>query len=376
MNTDKMEVPLIDLEKQLSGIRSEIESALSAVLNSCAFASGLFVERFEDEFAEFCGSKYAVGVGSGTEALWLALLALGIGPGDEVITVPNTFIATAEAISFAGAKPVFVDIQEDSFNIDPLLIEAAITSRTKAIIPVHLFGQMADMDPIMAIASSRGLAVIEDASQAHGAEYKDKRAGSIGDMGCFSFYPSKNLGACGEAGMIITDKKPLRDRLRMLRDHGQHRKYHHRLIGWNGRMDGFQGAVLSVKLKYLQEWNQARTKHANLYDALLCKVPGITIPARMQNTKHVFHIYAIRVHNRDQMLKALSDDGIKCGVHYPVPIHLQEAYKWLGYSSGTFPVAERSCLELISLPMYPELSEAQICYTAERISLFIENSLH
>nr|NIS76323.1 aminotransferase class I/II-fold pyridoxal phosphate-dependent enzyme [Deltaproteobacteria bacterium] len=326
-----MRVNFLDLKAQYETIQEEVSEALIEVMQKTAFAGGPFVAKFEDDFAGFCGTGYAAGVGSGTEALWLALLALGIGPGDEVITVPNTFIATAEAISFCGAVPVFVDIDEETHNIDPGLIEAAITPRTKAIIPVHLFGQCADMDSIMGIAKKYGLYVVEDAAQAHGAEYKGKRAGSIGDAGCFSFYPGKNLGGYGEAGAIITNNPEIDEKIRMLRDHGQAKKYDHALIGWNSRMDGFQGAVLGVKLKYLNEWNEARRQNAKLYDEFLSGIDGIITPKEAEYNKHVYHLYAIRAKGRDALMKSLAEKEIFCGIHYPVPVHLQKAYEFLGY---------------------------------------------
>ncbi len=261
-----MKVPFLDLKAQYKTIREEISIAIQKVLDSCAFAGGPFVEEFENEFAKFCGCKYAIGVGSGTEALWLTMIALGIGEGDEVITVPNTFIATVEAISFCGAKPIFVDINKNYYTMNPALLEQAITPKTKAIIPVHLFGQVADMDPIMDVAKKHGLFVIEDTCQAHGAEYMGKKTGSIGDTGCFSFYPGKNLGAYGEAGAVVTNNMELNEKIRMLRDHGQSKKYYHDIVGWNARMDGIQGAILSVKLKHLSKWNEARRTNAKLYN--------------------------------------------------------------------------------------------------------------
>jgi dTDP-4-amino-4,6-dideoxygalactose transaminase len=299
-------------------------------------------------------------VGSGTEALWLALLALGVGSGDEVITVPDTFIATAEAISYCGAKPVFIDVEPVTYNMDPAKLEAAITEKTRAVIPVHLFGQMADMDPILTIARKHKLIVVEDASQAHGAEYKGKKAGSMGDLGCFSFYPGKNLGAYGEGGAVVTSNPEFDRKIRMLRDHGQDKKYYHGMIGWNARMDGIQGAVLSVKLRHLPSWNEARRKNAALYDGLLKEVNGISIPRKSPDAQHVYHIYAIRVKNRDAMIAALAAKDIHCGIHYPIPLHLQEAYKSLGYREGAFPVAEKAASEFVSLPMYPELTKEQI----------------
>jgi dTDP-4-amino-4,6-dideoxygalactose transaminase len=305
-------------------------------------------------------------VGSGTEAIWLALLALGIGPGDEVITVPNTFMATAEAVSMCGGRPVFVDIDQQTYNMNPDLLEKAITVRTKAIIPVHLFGQTADMDPILEIAKAHRLFVVEDACQAHGAEYKARRAGSLGDMACFSFYPGKNLGAYGEAGAVVTDNGELDAKIRTLRDHGQAKKYHHSAIGWNARMDGIQGAVLSVKLKHLEAWNGARRKNAHLYNELL-RGSGITLPTEAGYAKHVYHVYAVRVRNRDKVLGALADKGISCGIHYPVPIHFQNAYRSLGVGAATFPVAESTAAEFLSLPMFPELSSEQMKYVATQL---------
>ena len=366
-----MKIPFLDLKAQYESIRDEIASALQQVLDNTAFAGGPYVEKFEKEFASFCQCESAIGVGSGTDALWMALLAIGIGQGDEVITTPNTFIATCEAISFCGAKPVFVDIDEQTYNMNPDLLEDAITPKTKAIIPVHLYGQTSDMDPIMEIAKAYGLFVVEDACQAHGAGYKGRRAGSIGDAGCFSFYPGKNLGAYGEAGAVVTNNEELAQKIRMFRDHGQAKKYKHCLIGWNGRMDGFQGAVLSLKLKYLLGWNEARRKNAQLYDELLTDVDHVITPVEEDYAKHVYHIYAIRAKNRDSLIRALGEKDISCGIHYPVPIHLQEAYKFLGYIKGNFPIAEKCANELLSLPMFPELSKEQIERVCHEIKCFL-----
>lgn len=301
----------------------------------------------------------------------MSLLGLGIGQGDEVITVPNTFIATVEAISICGVRPVFVDIDEESYTMNPSLLEASITHKTKAIIPVHLFGQMADMDPIMKIAKEYGLFVIEDACQAHGAEYKGRPAGSIGDVGCFSFYPGKNLGAYGEAGAVITNNVELDQKIRMLRDHGQPKKYHHDVIGWNARMDGFQGAVLSVKLKHIHEWNEARRKNAELYNELLADFDSIITSSEVEYARHVYHIYSVRVQNRNGLLKFLSEKDIHCGIHYPVPVHLTEAYGFLDLGKRSFPIVEKCADEFISLPMFPELTEGQIEYIASEIKEFI-----
>ena len=374
-----MKVPFVDLKAQYESIKDEMNVAIQQVLDSSSFVGGPFVEKFEREFAAFCGCKVAVGVGSGTEALWLSLLALGIGPGDEVITVPNTFIATAEAISFCGAKPIFVDIEEETYTMDPQKLDdflkirnsqSAIRNSVKAIIPVHLFGQMADMDPIMEIAKAHNLFVIEDACQAHGAEYKGKRAGSIGDAGCFSFYPGKNLGAYGEAGAVVTNDDSIAEKIKILRDHGQPQKYHHDVIGWNARMDGFQGAILSIKLKHLPSWNEARRKNARLYDERLADVEGILIPQEAKYAKHVYHIYAIRAQKRDELIPFLAQRDIACGIHYPIPIHLQKAYRYLGSQKGSFPVSERCARELVSLPMFPELTDEQIEHVGTEIKHF------
>jgi dTDP-4-amino-4,6-dideoxygalactose transaminase len=361
-----MKVPFLNLKAQYDSIKDEIDAVIQEVLQSCAFAGGPFVERFERDFAAFCDCPYGIGVGSGTEAIWLALLALGIGPGDEVITVPNTFMATAEAISMCGARPVFVDIDHRTYNMNPALLENAITPRTKAIIPVHLFGQTADMDPIMDIARARRLFVIEDACQAHGAEYEGRRAGSLGEMACFSFYPGKNLGAYGEAGAVVTGNAELDAKIRTLRDHGQVKKYYHSAIGWNARMDGIQGAVLSVKLKHLGTWNAARRKNAHRYNELL-RGFGITLPVEADHAKHVYHVYVVRVKGRDQVISGLAEKGINCGIHYPIPIHLQNAYSSLNLGAGSFPVAELCASEFLSLPMFPELSREQIEYVATQL---------
>ena len=363
-----MFIPFVDLKTQYKGIEDEISAAIDQVMESCAFAGGPFVEEFEKEFAAFCQCPHAVGVGSGTEALWLALLALDVGPGDEVITVPNTFIATAEAISLCGARPVFIDIDEQTYTMNPDLLEKAITSKTKAIIPVHIFGQMADMDPIMDIARSKGVSVVEDACQAHGAEYKGQPAGSLGDAGCFSFYPGKNLGAYGEAGAVVTNNHILAKKISNLRDHGQAKRYYHTHIGCNARMDGIQGAILSVKLKHLTAWNAARIENARTYNHYLNDIDDILLPQKAEDNRHVYHIYAIRTKNRSSFINALASKDIQTGIHYPVPVHLQEAYIHLGLNPGSFPVAEKCAQEFLSLPMFPELEEGQIDYIARNIA--------
>ncbi len=369
MNT----VPFLDLKAQYATLREEINHAIQEVLDSASFAGGPFVEKFEEEFARFCTCPQAVGVGNGTDALWLALLALGIKPGDEVITVPNTFTATTEALSRCGARPVFVDIDEATYLIDPARIEAAITDKTKAILPVHLYGQMADMDAIMAIAGRHNLLVVEDASQAHGAEYKGRPAGSIGDAGCFSFYPGKNLGAYGEAGAVVTHNVDLAQRVRLLRDHGQPKKYVHSVMGWNCRMDGIQGAILSVKLKHLPAANAARRQHAEGYESLFAGHPEIIRPIAARHAKHVYHIYPIRTPERDGLIHYLDQMGISCGIHYPTPLHLQEAYQFLGQKKGSFPIAERCASEQVSLPMYPELTQQQLFRVAEGVTEWLNS---
>jgi dTDP-4-amino-4,6-dideoxygalactose transaminase len=356
----QMQVPFLDLKSHHAPMLTEINGAIRDVIESNAFAGGPFVERFEEDFAAYCNSSYAIGLGSGTEALWLTLMALGVGPGDDVITVPNTFMATAEAITYCGARPVFVDVDERTYTLDPDSLEQAVTARTKAIIPVHLFGQPADMDSILKFARRRGLFVIEDACQAHGAEYQGRRAGTLGDAGCFSFYPGKNLGAFGEAGAVVTDNAELQEKIRILRDHGQVRKYHHTMIGWNCRMDGIQAAALRVKLRYLEKGNQLRRSHAAHYDQALSDMEEIVTPAHSADVRHVYHVYAIRVQERDEIMRLLGEKGIGCGVHYPIPVHLQEAYRSLGYAQGDFPIAERCAAEFISLPMFPELTSAQL----------------
>jgi dTDP-4-amino-4,6-dideoxygalactose transaminase len=356
----QMQVPFLDLKSHHAPMLNEINGAIRDVIESNAFAGGPFVERFEEDFADYCNSSYAIGLGSGTEALWLTLLALGVGPGDDVITVPNTFMATAEAITYCGARPVFVDVDEHTYTLDPGALQNAVTARTKAIIPVHLFGQPADMDSILQFARHRGLFVIEDACQAHGAKYKGRRTGTLGDAACFSFYPGKNLGAFGEAGAVVTDNTELQEKIRILRDHGQVRKYHHTMVGWNCRMDGIQAAVLRVKLRYLEKGNQLRRSHAAHYDQALGDLEEVVTPAHAADVQHVYHVYAIRVQERDEVIRLLDQKGIGSGVHYPIPVHLQEAYGSLGYARGDFPIAERCAGEFISLPMFPELTSAQL----------------
>jgi dTDP-4-amino-4,6-dideoxygalactose transaminase len=368
-----MQVPFLDLRVQHQPLMTELVDAFCQVTEASAFAGGPFVARFETEFAAFCQTRHALGVGSGTDALWLSLLALGVGPGDEVITVPNSFMATAEAISLCGARPVFVDIDERTYTMDPEQLEAAITLRTQGIVPVHIFGQMADMDAILSVARRHGTPVIEDACQAHGAEYKGRRAGSLGVAGCFSFYPGKNLGAFGEAGAVTTDESEMRSRIQALRDHGQAGKHLHSAIGWNARMDGIQAAVLSLKLRRLAAANEARRAHAKLYDELLADEPGIVRPAVGAHNLHAYHIYAVRLQDRDSVLRRMGARGVRCAVHYPVPIHLQKAYAFLGLEQGSFPVTERCAREFLSLPMYPELQPEQIEFVVKTLVECLHN---
>jgi dTDP-4-amino-4,6-dideoxygalactose transaminase len=363
-----VKVPFLDLKAHHAPLLDKFDRAIRKVIESSAFAGGPFVERFEEEFAAYCDSQYAIGVGNGTDALWLALLALGIGEGDEVITVPNTFFATVEAITYCKAQPVFVDVDEDTFTMNPAELENSLTERTKAIIPVHLFGQPADMDPILEFARANGLFVIEDAAQAHGAEYKGRKAGTLGDAGCFSFYPGKNLGAFGEAGAVVTNNPEVRKQIQVLRDHGQSQKYYHTLMGWNCRMDGIQAAVLSIKLRYLDEANLLRRKHALGYNQAFAGIDDILTPLEARHARHVYHVYAIRVQERDKVRRFLEEKGVGCGVHYPIPIHLQEACRGLGYTEGAFPIAEDLAEKFLSLPMFPELTEEETEYVASCVS--------
>jgi dTDP-4-amino-4,6-dideoxygalactose transaminase len=351
-------IPFLDLKAQYRTIKPEIDAAIERVLETCEFTLGGEVAAFENEFARYCRVRHGVGVNSGTSALHLALLAAGVGPGDEVITVPFTFVATVSAIVYTGARPVFVDIDPRTFTLDVSAVEAAISERTKAIIPVHLYGQPADMDPIVGIARRHGLVVIEDAAQAHGAEYKGRRAGSMGDMGCFSFYPGKNLGAYGEGGMVVTDSPDYARTMRMLRDWGAEKKYQHVLKGYNYRLEGIQGAVLRVKLRHLEAWTEARRAAAARYDSSLAS-SGVEIPVAAASSRHVYHIYAIRTASRQKLQDALHEQGIQTGIHYPTPVHLLPAFADLGYEAGQFPHAERAAAEVLSLPIFPELAPEQ-----------------
>jgi dTDP-4-amino-4,6-dideoxygalactose transaminase len=351
-------IPILDLKAQYASIKDEVAVAIQGVLDSCQFTLGSEVLALEKEFAAYCSAKDAIGVNSGTSALHLALLAAGIGPGDEVITVPFTFVATAAAIHYAGATPVYVDINPNTFNMDPAKLEAAITPRTRAVIPVHLYGQPADMDLIVQIARGHGLIVIEDAAQAHGAEYRGRRVGSLGDMACFSFYPGKNLGAYGEAGMVTTDRSEYAKKIRMLRDWGAEQKYHHVLKGYNFRMEGMQGAVLRVKMRHIEKWTEARRAVARRYDQAFVG-SGVEIPQPSDVSRHVYHVYAIRSPARSKWQQELAIRGIQTGIHYPFPVHLQPAYADARWHRGDFPHSEKAAEEVLSLPIYPELNRAQ-----------------
>ena len=352
-------IPFIDLQAQHRGLKKDIEAAVLNVLDSANYVLGAAVERFEEDFAEYCGCRYAVALNSGTSALHLALLMAGVGPGDEVITVPMTFVATVSAITYTGAHPVFVDIDPTTWTMDPARLREAIGERTKAIIPVHLHGLVAEMEAIMNIAEPRGIIVIEDAAQAHGAIYEGRRAGNIGHIGCFSFYPSKNLGACGEGGAIVTNDRAIAETARRLRDWGQAGKYNHVLKGYNYRMDGIQGAVLDVKLRHLDRWTELRRSHARRYDRNLADL-GWQLPVSSRDRRHVYHVYAPLFVNRDAVQAQLAAARITTGIHYPRPVHLQPAFADLGYGGGNFPVAERFARETLSLPMFPEMSVQQI----------------
>jgi dTDP-4-amino-4,6-dideoxygalactose transaminase len=352
-------IPFLDLKAQYQQMKPEIDAAVLRAIDSGQFVLGPEVAAFEERFASYCNVRHCLAVNSGTSALHLALLAAGVGPGDEVITVSMTFVATTAAVLYSGARPVFVDVDPVTWTMDPRLIEAAITPRTKAILPVHLHGLMADMGAIMEIARRHNLVVIEDAAQAHGAEYKGRRAGSIGDLGCFSFYPGKNLGAYGEGGAVVSDQPEFARRISLLRDWGQESKYNHVVPGYNYRMDGIQGAVLNVKMDYIEAWTEGRRSVASCYDRLLEKHRCMR-PASPAHSRHVYHVYAVGLARRDEAQKALQAAGIGVGIHYPVPVHLQKAYATLGYGAGDLPVTELLANEFLSLPIYAELRPEQI----------------
>lgn len=364
-----MQVPLLDLKAQYTAIKDEVIQAISKVCESQSFALGPAVAEFEEKIAVYCGCKYAIGVSSGTDALLVSLMALEIKPGDEVITTPFTFFSTAGSIARLEAKPVFVDVDLDSYNIDPSRIEEKITEKTRAIIPVHLFGQVAQMKPIMGIAKRKTIAVIEDAAQAIGAMQDGIKCGNFGDFGCFSFYPSKNLGGFGDGGLVTTNNKNLAERVKLLRNHGENPRYFYQAIGGNFRLDGIQGAVLCVKLKYLDKWNEKRRQNAALYNSIFADSP-VKIPKIDSNNVSTYHQYTVTAPERDQLQKFLAKNGISSVVFYPKPLHLQDCFRELGYKEGSLPVAERLCGEVLSLPVFPELTAGQIEYVANTVLKF------
>jgi len=368
-----MNVPFVDLQAQYRAIKTEVDAAIRRVLDTSAFILGREVEEFERAFAEYVGARFCVGVSNGTAAVQLAVTACGVGAGDEAIVPANTFFATAEAVSTAGATPVFVDCDPASSNLDVTKLEAAVTPRTRAVIPVHLYGQPADLDPIFEIAERHNLIVIEDAAQAHGARYKGRRVGALGRAGCFSFYPGKNLGAYGEGGAVVTNDEEVARRLRLLRDHGSEQKYRHEIVGYNFRLEGLQGAVLGVKLKHLDGWNALRRAHAARYTELLGRLEAdgaLSLPREMPYAEHVYHLYVLQTDGRDALQRALGEAGVQTGIHYPVPIHLQPAYAARGHKPGDFPEAERQSARVLSLPMFAELTDAQLGHVAEAVKSF------
>jgi len=369
-------VPYFDLTAQYRDLRDEIRDAIDRVCNKASFILGEEVERFEQAFAKYCGVKHCVALNSGTSALHLALLAAGIGQGDEVITTANTFIATVEAIIYTGATPVFADIDPATANIDPEKIEQAITKRTRAVIPVHLYGRPANLEAITKIASDHSFLIIEDACQAHGASFQGKRVGGFGHSAAFSFYPGKNLGACGEAGAITTNDEEMAKRMKMIRDHGQAKKYYHDIEGYNGRLDSIQAGWLSVKLRHLAKWNESRRNLAHRYHELLTKVKdSVVIPVEASWTKGVYHLYVVRVQDREALQARLGEVGIGTGIHYPIPLHQQKAYKHLGYKTGDFPVTERVAREIVSLPLFPQLLHSQQDQVASAVKEFLAASV-
>lgn len=359
-------IPFVDLKAQHDSIRKELFDTITQIIDTSSFIMGPAIKDLERDFAEFCGCKHAIGCSSGTSALNLALWALDIGPGDEVITIPHTFIATTEAISVRGAKPVFVDIDPATYTMDSSKLEAAITPATKAIIAVHLYGHPTDMDPLLEIARKHNLKVVEDCAQAHGAEYKGRRVGSLGDIGCFSFFPGKNMGAMGDAGAITTNDDDLATLVNKLRNHGRLGKYEHEMVGYNERLDTLQAAILNVKLPHLNDWNSLRRKHADEYREALADA-DIELPTVASGCTHVYHLFVIRHPNRDGLQKFLKEKGIATGVHYPLPLHMQPAYQDLGYKVGDFPETEKAANEILSLPMFPEMTAEQIKEIADAI---------
>jgi dTDP-4-amino-4,6-dideoxygalactose transaminase len=365
-----MRVKLLDLVRQYEGLKDEIGKALDEVFSSQQFVLGGKVAELEGRIASFCNVRHAVGVASGSDALLISLMVLGIGPGDEVLTTPFTFFSTASSIVRLGARPVFVDIDPNTYNIDPAAIRDAFTGRTKAVLVVHLFGQMCDMDAILQTAGERDVPVIEDACQAIGSSYNGRRAGSLGRIGCFSFFPTKNLGGCGDGGMIVTDDRVAAERSRMLRVHGSSRRYVHETVGINSRLDEIQAAILSVKLTHVEEWNKQRREHAAYYDGALEELDGIIVPHTRRNNMHTYHQYVIRAARRDDLMRFLRENGVECEVYYPIPLHLQECFAFLGGKRGDYPEAERAAGEVLALPVYPELGAPEREYVVRRIREF------
>ena len=369
MTTNHQPVLYLDLKAQLRPIRSDIDAAIARALDHCTFCLGPDVAQFEQDFAKYCGAEHCIAMNSGTSALHIAMLLLGVGPGNEVITTPYTFVATSWAISYCGAKPVYVDIEDATFNLDPKLVERAITPRTKAVLPVHLYGLPSDLDPLLAICRKHKLPLIEDAAQAHGAKYKGKTIGTFGEISCFSFYPAKNLGAAGEGGALVTNNAQFATRARALREHGSSNRYHHDEVGYNYRMEGIQGAVLGVKLKHLEQWQAGRRRVARRYHELLVDTP-LRLPIELDYAESAWHLYTVRHPRRDELKAHLDANGIGNAVHYPMPLHLQKCYAHLGHQPGDFPVAEKAARGVLSLPMFAELTDEQLQRVASGVKGF------
>ena len=364
-------VPYLDLPAQMAPLRKEIDAAIARTLDNCSFCLGPDVAQFEKDFAKYCGAEHCIAYNSGTSALHIAMMLLNVGPGDEVITTPMTFVATSWAISYVGAKPVYVDIDDATFNLDPKQMEKAITARTKCILPVHLYGHSVDLDPLLAIAKKHNLPLVEDAAQSHAAKYKGKIVGAFGVMSCFSFYPGKNLGAYGEGGAIVTNNAAFNARAKSLREHGSTQRYYHDEVGFNYRMEGIQGAVLGIKLKHLDTWTKERRRVAHRYHELLAGTP-LQLPKEADYAESAYHLYVVRHPRRDDLKKHLEANGVGCALHYPLPLHLQKCYASLGYKQGDFPVTEKAARECLSLPIYPELTDAQIQRVAEVVKGFFQ----
>ena len=360
-------IPYLDLKAQIKPLRAEIDAAIARTIDNCSFCLGPDVAQFEKNFARFCGAEHCVAFNSGTSALHVAMLLLGVGPGDEVVTTPFTFVATSWAISYVGAKPVYVDVDDATFNLDPKLVEKAITKKTRAVMPVHLYGQPFDVDPILEICRKHKLPLVEDAAQAHGAKYKAKVVGAFGEISCFSFYPGKNLGAFGEGGALVTSNAGFAKRARSLREHGSTVRYYHDEVGFNYRMEGIQGAVLDIKLRHLNDWTRRRQRVAKRYTELLADTP-LQLPQQAGFAESVWHLYVVRHPRRDELKKFLEENHVGCALHYPLPLHLQKCYANLGHKAGDFPVAEKAARECLSLPIFPEMTDAQI----ERVAAVVK----